>query len=152
MNVFKFSIPTLICITCIVSSVAPHDSPDSPVLVKFSKSFYQNHDLDTISKGTDTTISPNSLADSSHEVSNEGECGHTFDLVFICNLMCGTVDCHRAAVSRCGHILIRVFKFLDYLNARESFQPRCAFREVGSLVLAISSSYLILGHRRSSSA
>lgn len=82
MNVVKFS--TLICITCIVSSVAPHDSPESPVLVKFSKSFYQNHDLDIISKVTDTTISPNSLsADSSHEVSNEGECGYPFDLVFI---------------------------------------------------------------------
>lgn len=74
MKLFLYSLTALLCITCVFSSISPDHSVDAPpVLVKFSKSFYQSHSLD-IDKAIDTTISPNNIAidDSSQEVSNEG--------------------------------------------------------------------------------
>lgn len=48
------------------------------------------------------------------------------------------VECHKSAVWRCGHILLRIHKFFDYLNPRESFQPRCAVRNVSYYIYARS--------------
>jgi hypothetical protein len=48
------------------------------------------------------------------------------------------VECHKVAVWRCGHIFIRVFKFLDYLTQQETFQPRCALRNAFFTCLRVS--------------
>ena len=40
------------------------------------------------------------------------------------------IICHRAAVVRCGWMLVRTFKFLDFLPANEAKSHKCAFRNV----------------------
>jgi len=38
------------------------------------------------------------------------------------------VECHKAAVWKCGHVFIRAHKFLDYIGIESSFEPKCALR------------------------
>ena len=40
------------------------------------------------------------------------------------------VECHKAAVWKCGHRFIRAHKFLDFIGTNDSFEPKCALRTV----------------------
>ncbi|CAG2175395.1 unnamed protein product [Oppiella nova] len=49
-----------------------------------------------------------------------------------------SVECHWAAVWKCGHRFIRAHKFLDLIGSRDSFDPKCALRSAFFVCLKTS--------------
>lgn len=47
--------------------------------------------------------------------------------------------CHKAAVVRCGWMLIKTFKFLEFLPPQQVELHKCAFRSVSTLLLIVLS-------------
>jgi hypothetical protein len=57
------------------------------------------------------------------------------------------VECHKAAVWKCGHVFIRAHKFLDYIGIEESFEPKCALRTAFFSCLKISKNKFCHKHK-----
>lgn len=57
------------------------------------------------------------------------------------------IECHKAAVWKCGHVFIRAHKFLDYIGIEESFEPKCALRTAFFSCLKTSKNKFCHKHR-----